>query len=84
MDGKCLKSNFYVILNGLKNHVNSMKVSKSYNDNNDEGHFLDVDVQYLENSHNLRNDLSFLPQRKKTERKKINKNCMIKNNILYT
>ena len=61
-----------------------MKVSKSYNDNNDEGYFLDVDVQYLENSHNLRNDLSFLPQRKKTERKKINKNCMIKNNILYT
>ena len=84
MDGKCLKSNFYVILNGLKNYVNSMKVSKSYNDNNDEGYFLDVDVQYLENSHNLRNDLSFLPQRKKTERKKINKNCMIKNNILYT
>ena len=53
MDGKCLKSNFYVILNGLKNHVNSMKVSKSYNNNNDEGYFLDVDVQYLENSQKL-------------------------------
>ena len=60
-----------------------MKISKSYNDNNDAGYFLEIDVQYLENSYNLHNDLSFLPQRKKTE-KKINKNCMIKNNILYT
>ena len=46
-----------------------MKVSKGYNDNNNEGYFLEVDVQYLENSHNLHNYLSFLPQRKKTEKK---------------
>ena len=46
-----------------------MKISKSYNDNNDAGYFLEIDVQYLENSYNLHNDLSFLPQRKKTEKK---------------
>ena len=37
------------------------------NDNNesDEGYFLEVDVQYFENLHNLLNDLPFLPERMK-------------------
>ena len=30
---------------------------KSYNDDSEEGYFLEVDVQYLENLHNLYNDL---------------------------
>ena len=32
---------------------------KSYNYESDEGCFLDVDVQYLENLHNLPNNLPF-------------------------
>ena len=34
----------------------------------DEGCFLDVDIQYPENLHNLHNDLPFLPERIKTEK----------------
>ena len=33
----------------------------SYNDDCDEGCFLEVDVQYSENLHSLHNDLPFLP-----------------------
>ena len=36
---------------------------ESYNEENDEGYFVEVDVQYLENLHNLHNDLPFLPER---------------------
>ena len=38
---------------------------KSYNDESDEGYFLEVDVQYLEDLLNLHNDLPFLPERTK-------------------
>ena len=41
---------------------------KSYNDESDEGYFLEVDVQCSENLHNLHNDLPFLPRRMKTEK----------------
>ena len=41
---------------------------KNYNEENDEGHFLEVDVQYLENLHKLYNDLSFLSQRMRIEK----------------
>ena len=40
---------------------------KSYNDDSDEGYFLETDVQYPGNVNNLRNDLPFLPQRMKTK-----------------
>ena len=43
---------------------------KNYNKESDEGCFLDIDVQYLEELHELRNDLSFLPERIKTEKVK--------------
>ena len=36
---------------------------KDYNEECDEEYFLQVDVQYLENSHNLHKYLSFLPER---------------------
>ena len=36
----------------------------------DEGYFLEVDVQHLEKLHELHNDLSFLPKRMKTEKVK--------------
>ena len=35
---------------------------KNYNEESDEGYFLKVDVQYLEKSHELHNDLAFLPE----------------------
>ena len=40
---------------------------KNYNEENDEGYFLQADVQYLENFHNLHNNLPFLTERMKTE-----------------
>ena len=36
---------------------------KNYNEECDEGYFLKVKVQYLQNLHDLHNDLSFLPDR---------------------
>ena len=38
---------------------------KIYNEESDEGYFLEVDVQYLEKLHELLNDLPFLPERMK-------------------
>ena len=38
---------------------------KSYDEESDEGHFLEVDVQYPEKLHELHNDLLFLPERTK-------------------
>ena len=40
---------------------------KSYIDYTNEGYFLEVDVQYPKNLHNLHNDLSFLFERMKIE-----------------
>ena len=41
---------------------------KTYNENSNEGHFLDVDIQCPEKLYNLHNDLLFLPERMKIER----------------
>ena len=41
---------------------------KGYNEERDEGFFLKVKVQYLENLHDLHNDLSFLPDRMSIEK----------------
>ena len=46
---------------------------KNYNEESDKGYFLEVDVQYPENVHNLHNDLPFLPKGMKIE--KIQKAC---------
>ena len=43
-------------------------VIKNYNEESDEGYFLDVDVQYLEKLHELHNDLPFLRDRMKIEK----------------
>ena len=40
---------------------------KNYNEESDEGYFLEVDVQYLEKLHELHNDLPFLLERMKIE-----------------
>ena len=41
---------------------------KSYNEESDEEYFLEAEVQYPENLHNLYNDLPFLPETMKTEK----------------
>ena len=41
---------------------------KNYNEESDEGYFLEADVQYLEKLHELHNNLPFLPERKKIEK----------------
>ena len=41
---------------------------KRYNDKNDEGYFLEADVQYPENLHNVHNNLPFFPERMKLEK----------------
>ena len=43
---------------------------KNYNGESDERYFLEVDVQYLENLHELHNDLLFSPDRMKIEKVK--------------
>ena len=37
---------------------------KNYNEESNEGYFLEVDVQYLEKLHEHYNDLPFLPEKK--------------------
>ena len=41
---------------------------KNYNEENYEGYFLEVDVQYSKRLHELFNDLPILPNRMKTEK----------------
>ena len=41
---------------------------ENYNKDSDEGYFFEVDLQYLENLHNLHNDLLFFPERMKIEK----------------
>ena len=55
--------------------VNKLQVNKSgwifikkYNDESDEGFFLEVDVQYTKKLHKLHNDLPILLERKKTKK----------------
>ena len=54
---------------------------KNYNEDSDKGHFLKVNVKYLEKLHELHNDLSFLPERIKIEKVE-NLVFMIKMNML--
>ena len=41
---------------------------KSYTEESDKGYYLEVNVQYTENLHELHNDLPFLTARMKTEK----------------
>ena len=41
---------------------------KNYNEESDEGYFLEVHVQYLEKLHELHYGLSFLPERMKIQK----------------
>ena len=46
---------------------------KNYSEESDEGYFLEVEVQYCEKLHELRNDLQFLPEG--TKIKKVKNSC---------
>ena len=57
---------------------------KNYTKDIDEGHFLEVDVQYLEKLHELHNDLLFLLEKMKIEKiKRPLANLHDKMNTLY-
>ena len=52
--------------------------------NDDEVHYLEVDIQYIENLYNLHDDLPCLLKRKTNERvSKLVSNSPDKNNVLY-
>ena len=58
---------------------------KEYNEENDEGYFLQVAAQYLKNLNYLHHDLSFLPEGLKIEKSKsLQLIYMIKVNMSYT
>ena len=48
--------------------LNLIKISKNYNEESDEGYFLEVNAQCLEKLHEHHNDLPFLPKRMITEK----------------
>ena len=55
-------------MSGSTTLLNLMKISlKKNNEESEKGSFPEVDVQHLEKLHELRNDLSFLSEKMKTE-----------------
>ena len=57
----------------------------SYNEESDEGYFLEVDVQYPEKFHEHQNDVQFLAEGMKIEKvEKFVVNYMIKPNMSFT
>ena len=65
MSQKLSVSNFVWIEDTSQFHQDYIK---NYNEESDEGCFLEVDVQYPEKLHDLHNDLPFLPERMKIEK----------------
>ena len=59
-------------------------LTKSYNEQSDEGYFHKVDIKYLEELHELHNDLPFLPERMETEKLEESLIYIIKVIILFT
>ena len=70
MVGQCCKSSHKINLTGTNILLNLMRISKSYNEERDEGYFLEVDIQYPENLHELHKNLQLLPEKIKTEKVK--------------
>ena len=58
---------------------------KNYDENNDKGYILEVDVKYPKKLHNIHSDLPFLPKRMKIDKcKKLVCNLLNKKNTLCT
>ena len=55
-------------MSGSKILVNLKKISQKYNEESDKRYFLEVDLQYTKNLHELRNDLQVLRERMKIEK----------------
>ena len=56
------------------------KVTKNYDENNDKGYILEVDVKYPKKLHDIHSDLPFLPKRMKINKcKKLVCNLLNKN-----
>ena len=75
-------------VDGFKSVENTSQLNKDFtencNDDNDEGYFLEADVQYPEKLHDLHNNLPFLHERMKTGKvKKLVANLLDKKKVLY-
>ena len=75
-------------VNGFKwvenNEINEEFI-KSYNENSNKGHILEVDVKYPKKLHDLHSDLPFLPKRMKIDKcKKLACNLQNKKKIRRT
>ena len=57
---------------------------KSYNEESDEGYFLEVNIQYIENLHKTQNNLPLLPERIKILKVEKHVANSIKLNMLFT
>ena len=57
---------------------------KSYNEESDEGYFLEVNIQYTENLHKIQNNLPLLPERIKILKVETRVANSIKLNMLFT
>ena len=57
-----------LLVNNFEWIKNNGDFFKNYNEESDEGYFLEVDVEYLEKFHELHNDLPFLPETMKIEK----------------
>ena len=72
-----------MVLNGLKIHPSSTNnFIKIYNEDSDIGYFIEADVQYPEELHEIHNDLPFLPNRMNIE--KVEAKMHDKKKMLYT
>ena len=58
-----------MFLSVLKKLLNLMKI---YNEDNDDGYFLELDIQYPVELHNVDNDLPFLLERMNIEKHMVN------------
>ena len=56
-----------MVLNGKMIHQNSEFI-KNYNENSDEGYFLEVNIEYPKTLWRSHKELPFLPERKKVEK----------------
>ena len=52
----------------IKNNEINEEFIKNYDDNNDKGYILEVDVKYPRKLHDLHSDLPFLPKRMKIDK----------------
>ena len=55
-------------VNGFKWIEDTSEFFKKYDENNDKGYILEVDVKYPKKLHDLHSDLPFLPRRMKIDK----------------